>query len=86
MPAFSELVETTDDEVRSVTAPTLVLLGDHDVCTVEHAAELTRLFPKARLMVLPGGHGDYLGEASSGPQRPAYPALTVGLVEQFLDE
>jgi pimeloyl-ACP methyl ester carboxylesterase len=78
-------VETTDDEVRSVKAPTLVVLGDHDVSTIEHAAELLRLFPRARLLVLPGGHGDYLGEVSSGPLQPGYPALTVGLVEQFLN-
>jgi pimeloyl-ACP methyl ester carboxylesterase len=78
-------VETTDDEVRSVKAPTLVMLGDRDVCTPEHAAELTRLLPKARLLVLPGGHGDYLGEVSSGPLEPGYPALTVGLVEEFLN-
>jgi pimeloyl-ACP methyl ester carboxylesterase len=78
-------VETTDDEVRSVTTPTLVMLGDRDVSTLEHAAELTRLFPKARLLILPGGHGDYLGEVSSGPLDTAYPALTVSLVEQFLD-
>jgi pimeloyl-ACP methyl ester carboxylesterase len=53
--------------------------------TPEHAAELTRLLPKARLLVLPGGHGDYLGEVSSGPLEPGYPALTVGLVEEFLN-
>jgi pimeloyl-ACP methyl ester carboxylesterase len=78
-------VDTTDDEVRSVKAPTLVLLGDHDVLTLEHAAELTRLFPKARLLILPGGHGDYLGEVSSGPLVPGSPDVTVGLVAQFLN-
>jgi pimeloyl-ACP methyl ester carboxylesterase len=77
--------ETTDDEVRSVTAPTLVLLGDHDVPTLEHAAELTRLFPKSHLTILPGGHGSYLGEVSSRPLKSDYPALTVGLIEAFLD-
>jgi pimeloyl-ACP methyl ester carboxylesterase len=77
--------DTTDEEVRGVKAPTLVLLGDRDVPTLEHAAELTRLFPKARLLVLPGGHGDYLGEVSARSRRAEYPALTVGLVEGFLN-
>jgi pimeloyl-ACP methyl ester carboxylesterase len=82
---MQHFVDTTDDEVRSVKATTLVLLGDRDVPTLEHAVELTRLFPKARLLILPGGHGDYLGEVSAGPLRAAYPALTVGLVEEFLN-
>jgi pimeloyl-ACP methyl ester carboxylesterase len=81
---MQHFVETTDDEVRSVTVPVLVVSGDRDVCTVEHATELSRLFPKARLLILPGGHGDYLGEESSGPPRPGYPELTVGLVVDFL--
>lgn len=80
-----QFVDTTDDEVRAVQAPTLVLLGDHDVPTLQHATELTRLFPKARLLIVPGGHGDYLGEVSAGPLRPGYPALTVELIEQFLN-
>jgi pimeloyl-ACP methyl ester carboxylesterase len=82
---MQHFVETSDAEVRSVRAPTLVLLGDRDVATSEHAIELTRLLPHARLLILPGGHGDYLGElvATTGASR--YPELTVGLLEQFLD-
>jgi hypothetical protein len=50
----------------------------------EHAVELTHLLPNARLLVLVGGHGDYLGEATL-PQRARAPELTAGLVEEFLD-
>ncbi|MCD2190651.1 alpha/beta fold hydrolase [Actinomycetospora soli] len=43
----------SDDELRQVTAPTLVMIGDHDFVTVEHA-ELTRgLLPEATLAVVP---------------------------------
>ncbi|HEY3493295.1 MAG TPA: alpha/beta hydrolase [Polyangiaceae bacterium] len=83
---MQHFVDTTDDEVRSVKAPTLVLQGDHDVPTLEHGAELTRLFPDARLMILPGGHGDYLGElivASKPGSR--YVELAAGLIDEFLD-
>ena len=52
-----------DESVRSVRAPTLIVLGDQDIVTLEHAVELTRLISGARLLILPGGHGDYLGEA-----------------------
>ncbi|GAA4820201.1 alpha/beta hydrolase [Actinomycetospora corticicola] len=43
----------TDEELRRVTAPTLVMIGDHDFVTVSHA-ELTRdLLPDATLAVVP---------------------------------
>jgi pimeloyl-ACP methyl ester carboxylesterase len=82
---MQHFVETSDAEVRSIQAPTLVLLGDRDVPTLEHALELTRLLPRARLMILPAGHGDYLGEAILGKPGSAVPELTAGFIEQFLD-
>lgn len=53
--------DVPDSLVASVRAPTLVVLGDRDIVRPEHALELTRLIPNARLLVLPCGHGDYLG-------------------------
>jgi len=82
---MQHFVETTDDEVRSVKAPTLVLVGDHDVPTREHALELGRLFPHAHLLILPGGHGEYLGELVASNPGPPEPALAAGLIEAFLD-
>jgi pimeloyl-ACP methyl ester carboxylesterase len=82
---MQNFVDTTDAEVRSVKAPTLVLLGEHDVPTVEHGLELTRLFPRAELIVLPGGHGEYLGELIFGKPGSPYPKLSAGLIEAFLD-
>lgn len=79
-------VDTTDDEVRAVKSPTLVLLGDRDVPTVEHGVELSHLFPNARLMILPGGHGDYLGDLIGTPAGSQYPQWTAGLIQRFLDE
>jgi hypothetical protein len=38
-------------------------MGDRDIVKPEHAVELSRQIPGARLLILPGGHGDYLGEA-----------------------
>ena len=43
----------TDDEVRSVTAPTLLMIGDQDFVRLDHAAEMLDLFPDCRLAVLP---------------------------------
>jgi hypothetical protein len=47
---------------------------------------LARLIPEARLLVLPGGHGDYLGEAVAAPADTRQTELTVQLIEQFLDD
>jgi pimeloyl-ACP methyl ester carboxylesterase len=82
---MQHFAEISDDEVRTVTAPTLVLVGDRDVPTPEHAVELTHLLPHARLIVLPGGHGEYLGEVDFANQASRYPPWTVGLIEDFLD-
>jgi pimeloyl-ACP methyl ester carboxylesterase len=43
----------TDDEVRSVTAPTFIVIGDRDFVRLDHAAEMLDLFPDCRLAVLP---------------------------------
>jgi hypothetical protein len=50
----------------------------------EHAIDLTRLMPAARLLVLPAGHGDYLGEEVMTGRETRYPELTAGLIEEFL--
>lgn len=44
----------TPAQLAAIRAPTLVLLGDNDFIRVEHAAEMVRLIPAARLGVLPG--------------------------------
>jgi len=41
-------------ELERVTAPTLVLLGDEDCLTIEHAAAVQRALPDAQLAVVPG--------------------------------
>jgi pimeloyl-ACP methyl ester carboxylesterase len=82
---MQHFVETSDEDVKSVKAPTLVLLGDRDVPTLAHAAELVQLLPQASLMILPGGHGDYLGELVVTAPGSRYPELTAGLIEEFLN-
>jgi len=41
----------------------------------EYAVALSQMIPQARLMIVPGGHGDYMGEISADPkQSPAWVA------------
>lgn len=72
------------DLVRSIRAPTLIVLGDQDIVRPEHAVELTRQISGARLLILPGGHGDYLGEVVMTRRDTRYPELTAKLIEEFL--
>lgn len=77
--------DVPDDLVRSVRAPTLIVIGDQDLVKPEHAVELTRLIAGARLLILPAGHGDYLGEAVMTQKETRQPELTARLIEEFLD-
>jgi pimeloyl-ACP methyl ester carboxylesterase len=43
----------TLNEVQSIDAPTLIIIGDHDIVRPEHAVLMFRLIPNARLAVLP---------------------------------
>jgi pimeloyl-ACP methyl ester carboxylesterase len=47
-----------ENRLRALAAPLMVMLGDRDFTTLEHALALYRLVPDGRLAVLPGsGHG-----------------------------
>ena len=76
--------DVPDADLRALRAPTLILIGDHDIVKPEHAIELTHLIPNSRLMVVVGGHGDYLGEAIMTQRASRRPELTAGFVEDFL--
>ncbi len=48
----------SDDEMASIKAPTLVIVGDQDVIKPEHAVAMFRAIPGAQLCVVPHeGHG-----------------------------
>jgi pimeloyl-ACP methyl ester carboxylesterase len=40
-------------ELARVSAPTLLMLGEHDLVTVEHAEEMQRALPDSKLLVVP---------------------------------
>ena len=48
----------TREEMQSIKAPTLIIVGDGDIVTPEHAVEMFRTIPGAQLCVIPhAGHG-----------------------------
>jgi pimeloyl-ACP methyl ester carboxylesterase len=75
-----------DALIKSIKVPTLIIIGDKDVITPEHALEMHRLIAGSALAIIPGGHGAYIGEittlASSGHEA----AYVVPMIESFLDQ
>ena len=80
MQAFPDI---TAEQMKSIKAPALIIIGDKDVVTPEHAVEMHRLLSNSRLAIIPGGHGDYIGEITT-PQDTAVIAGTVGMIDSFL--
>ena len=71
---FRPEMRFTDDDLRRLAVPTLMVWGDRDpVVPVERARACAATIPDARLEVLPAGHVPQLGQ----PERVA------ALLEQF---
>ena len=51
----------SDEQMKSIKAPSLIINGNNDVGSVEHAVEMYRTIPIAQLLILPGKHGEYIG-------------------------
>jgi pimeloyl-ACP methyl ester carboxylesterase len=82
MLAFKDI---PDDAIRGIRAPTLVIVGDKDVIRPEHALDLSRTLPNARLCILPGTHGSYLGEIMTPKVSDRTVGVFADLVTGFLD-
>jgi pimeloyl-ACP methyl ester carboxylesterase len=64
-------------DIRSISAPTLVIAADRDIVRIEHTVELFRMLPHGQLAVLPGtNHFSYLLER---------PEQLLSMISAFLD-
>jgi pimeloyl-ACP methyl ester carboxylesterase len=81
MRSFTDLSE---DQVRAIEAPTLVMLGDQDVVLPAHAERLARLVKHGQVALMPGAHGTYLGVAESPLPSPQLFEQALGTIEKFL--
>jgi pimeloyl-ACP methyl ester carboxylesterase len=76
----------SDDELRSIKSPTLLICGDHDVMTPQHTVKMSQLIPNAQLMIQPGTHGSFIGEVCSVVEGSKIPEMTVVAIEEFLNK
>lgn len=76
-----------DEQIKSIKAPALIIIGDKDMITPEHALELHRQIANSELAIIPGGHGDYIGEITTlKPDLKESAFLAVPMIEKFLDQ
>ncbi|MCW3118535.1 MAG: alpha/beta hydrolase [Chitinophagaceae bacterium] len=83
MIAFKDI---SDADIKAIQAPALVINSDADVVRTEHALVLSHILPHARLAILPGGHGDYIGEICATDKHSKIPALVMAMIEAFLND
>jgi pimeloyl-ACP methyl ester carboxylesterase len=75
-----------DEPIKKINAPTLIIIGDKDVITPEHALELHRQITNSQLAIIPGGHGEYIGEITTLTPDFKESELVVPMIEKFLDK
>lgn len=75
-----------DEKILTIKSPVLIISGDKDVMTPEHALEIHRLISGSELAILPGGHGDYIGEVTTLKSDTYDNAFVIALIEKFLDK
>ncbi len=83
---MKDFIDISDEVIKSIQAPALVINGDQEVVIAEHALKLSRTLPYAQLAILPGGHGDYIGEICSADKRSKIPSLVIAMIEDFLNK
>jgi len=64
----------SDEQLRAITAPTLVVIGDHDFVRPQHAVDMQELIPGSQLAVLP----DHMHQQVPGSE------LIAPIVSRFL--
>ena len=73
-----------DHKIKSIKSPTLIIIGDKDVITPEHAMEMHRQIANSSLAIIPGGHGEYIGEITTVTRDTEERDFAVSIIEKFL--
>lgn len=73
-----------DEALAGIDAPALIITGDKDVITPEHAIELNRKLNGSTLAIVPGGHGAYIGEITTLGPDFRESDLVIPLIDWFL--
>ncbi|QUQ66725.1 alpha/beta fold hydrolase [Kutzneria sp. CA-103260] len=72
----ADLKGWSDEQLAGITAPTLLVMGDHDFVTIEHGALMKHLIPGSHLAVLPN---------TTHMTATRRPELLLPMLAEFLD-
>lgn len=75
-----------DGQIKSIKSPALIIIGDKDIITPEHAIELHRQIANSELAIIPGGHGEYIGEITTLKSDTKESEFVIPMIEKFLDK
>jgi pimeloyl-ACP methyl ester carboxylesterase len=75
-----------DEKIKLINAPTLIIIGDKDVITPEHAIEMHRQMAGSQLAIIPGLHGEYMGEITTLKKNYRETMFVTPMIENFLDD
>jgi pimeloyl-ACP methyl ester carboxylesterase len=78
--------DISNDKIASIKSPALIISGDDDVVLPEHALKLSRTIPDAKLLIVPGTHGSFIGEVCTANKGSRSVEATTIFVTQFLNE
>jgi pimeloyl-ACP methyl ester carboxylesterase len=78
--------DISDEQIKSINAPALIIIGDKDIITPEHAIELHRQIANSDLAIIPGGHGEYIGEITTIKPGFKESELVVPMIEKFFNK
>ncbi len=74
-----------DAQIRTIKAKTLIIVGDRDIITPEHAIEMYRKIGGAELAIIPGVHGEYIGEITTLKSNSKQSDFVIPMINRFLD-
>ncbi|ASZ13139.1 alpha/beta hydrolase [Chitinophaga pendula] len=75
-----------DTALKAIHAPALLIHADQDVILTSSVLTLSHTLPHARLAVLPGIHGECIGEIATSHPDPQTLAFVTAMIQKFLKE
>ena len=74
-----------DQQIQSIKAPALIINGDKDVITPEHALAMHRMLSNSQLAIIPGVHGEYIEEITTLKSHSHQANFVIQMIKHFLD-
>lgn len=82
---IQNLQDIPDENLQAIACPVLLINGDRDVATSDHIVAMSKTIPNCRIAIIPGGHGEYIGEITTLQPNFKPEHLITGVLMKFLD-